>query len=625
MTIETEFSVASNGDIRHDGISSNNYTVLELHRYLQGLADDASSSGDDDLDITDPNPSERATDTIISLLNGYNIDDDTAEHLYGGSITQDDGDTAYYGLSVVGSVNSASTELQIVQNNTLVTNFWGTGINNSGSNLLKILVKGRSGGVDIDGKRVRVQAREFGDTFDFFSVTLGEGESVAAISTLADPQNDTASGTVSAYNITNTEGYQTFDLDNGNGLRPYYSRWTYNAEPDKLKALWEYSKYITRRGTSNNLYGINGELFLGITHYYTFTSAGGAPFTEGQTISWSGGTGLLLALDSAGNRAFFQLLTGVAPSNGVGVSNQASTGSHTVSGSVSQPSVPKSFLGSFTGSLIGAFGVGVDPDDLTSSDSITDLNAVSQSPTAISISVNGVTEGTSVQVTSAETAGTLTDGDVLGEGLADSTGSFGFNMNYQSAFGSSLDVVVRCRNQGFPASAVAANTGGTVFVDETNANNSAINGDITLLPLSPSQNDAYYWGHSQKFNKMKIEISQAGGVSVASLEWEYWNGSNWTSLPNLSDGTDNYKNLGENTVSWDSPSGWNKNTVNTSNTYYYIRARQKNNVSLPGSQPLGRKVKLDVDRYIPFSQNNSITLNGLDVVAVWIKDTIANF
>ncbi len=625
MSIATEFSVSSNGDVRHDGVSSNNYTVLELHRFLQGLADDASSSGDDDLDITKPNPSERSTDTIISLLNGYNIDDDAAEHFYGGSISQDNGDTVYYGLSVVGSVNSPSTQLQIVQNNTLVNNFWGTGINGADSTILRILVKGRSGGADIDGKRVRVQAREFGDTYDFFNVTLGDGESVAAISTLADPQNDTASGTVSGYNVTNTEGYQTIDLDNGSGPRPYYSRWTYNAEADKLKALWEYSKYITRRGTSSTLYGINGELFLGITHYYTFNSPGGAPFTEAQTLSWSGGTGLLLALDSSGSRAFIQLLSGVAPTNGQTVNNQASTGSHVVSGAVSQPSVPKTFLGSFTGSLIGAFGVGVDPGDLTSSDSLVDLNSVSQSPTSISISVRGVTEGTSVQVISRETAGTVTSGDILGEGLADAAGSFGFNMNYESAFGAGLDVVIRCRNQGFPNSALSASSGGTVFSDQTDANNSTNPGDITLLPVSPSQNDAYYWGHSQEFNQIKIELSQAGGVSVANLEWEYWNGSVWISVQNLLDGTDNYKIQGSNVVYWDSPSGWAKNTVNSANPYYYIRARQKNNVTLPGNQPLGRKVKLDVDRYIPFSQNNSITQNGLDVVAVWIKDTIASF
>ena len=627
MPIETEFSVAANGNIRHDGVSSNNYTVLELHRYLQALADDASATGDDDLDITDPNPSDRATDSIITLLNGYNIDDDAAEHLYGGSITQDSGNTIYSGLSVVGSVNAASTQLQVVQNNTLLTNYWGTGINNAGTTLLRILVKTRTGGADIDGKRVRVQAREFGDTFDFFNVTLGDGESVAAISTGSDPQNDTASGTVAAYNVTNTEGYQTIDLDNGNGARPYYSKWTYNLESDGLKALWEYGKYITRRGSSSTIHGINGELFLGITHYYTFTGGTGTAFNENDIISWSTGTGLLLALDTSGSRVFMQLLTGVAPTNGTTINNQAATGSHSVSGSVSTPTVPKTFLGSYTGTLIGAFGIGVDPPDLTSSDSLLDLNNVTQSPTAITISVSGVSEGTAVQVIANETAGTVTTGDVLGEGLAAANGTFSFNMNYEGAFGASLDVVVRCRNQGFPNAGIAFDAaGGGTFTNETTANNSTTTDDITLLPAARQTNDAYYWGHSEKFNQLKLDISQAAGAGVASLTWEYSaGGGSWTALSNVSDGTNNYQNSGTNVVSWDDPGvGWATDTVNSQGPYYYVRARQ-NTLSGLGTQPLGRKVKLDVTRYLPFTQNNAITSSGLNVVAVWIEDTISSF
>jgi hypothetical protein len=626
MTIQTEVSVAANGDIRHDGVSSNNYTVLELHRFLQGLADDASSSGDDDLDITDLNPSDRATDSIITLINGYNIDDDLAEHLYGGSITQDSGNTEYSGLSVVGSLNSASTELQVVQNNAVLTSYWGTGLNNSGSTLLRVLIKTRSGGADIDGKRVRVQAREFGDTFDFFSLELGEAERVAAISTATDAQNNTSSVTVAGYNVTNTEGYQTIDLSNGSGARPYYSRWTYNSEADELKALWEYGKYITRRGTSDTIHGINGELFLGITHYYNFNTETGSSFTEDDVVTWSTGTGLLLALDNSGNEAWIQLLTGTPPINGTTITNGGSTGTHNVNGSVSTPTVPKVFLGSYTGSLIGAFGIGVDPPDLRTSDSIVDLGGVSQSPIAVSVNTTSVSEGTSVQVASTETVGTITSGDVLGEGLAGVNGSLSFQINYEPAFNpSGLDVIVRCRNQGFPSAAIAATSGGTVFTDQTTANNSSTINDISLLPSTPSSNDAYYWGHAEKFNQMKINISQATSSGFATLLWEYWNGSSWTSLSNLNDGTNTYQNLGNNIVSWSTPSGWAKTSVDSLGPFYFIRARNISIAPGAGVQPLGRKVKLDVTRYLPFNQNNTITSSGLNVVATWIEDTISNF
>ena len=63
----------SNGNIRyigddHDGASPSYATVIELHRALQDFADDASASGDDELDITDATPSDRSTDNIITLL-----------------------------------------------------------------------------------------------------------------------------------------------------------------------------------------------------------------------------------------------------------------------------------------------------------------------------------------------------------------------------------------------------------------------------------------------------------------------------------------------------------------------------------------------------------------------------
>jgi len=97
MAIGTDFEIQSDKDIRYIGAAhgasgAGYYTVLELHRWLQDLADDASSSGDDYIDITTATPSDKAYDTIITLINSFNIDDTAAEHLYGGSIIQDGGD-----------------------------------------------------------------------------------------------------------------------------------------------------------------------------------------------------------------------------------------------------------------------------------------------------------------------------------------------------------------------------------------------------------------------------------------------------------------------------------------------------------------------------------------------------
>lgn len=396
MAIQNDFTVSIDGDIRHASGTSH-YTVLEMHRFLQDLAANAVASSDDLLDITSSTPSERSTDNIITLLGTYNIDDNAAEYLYAGSIKQGAGVTEiiYSGLKVLGAVNNTATQIQLIQNNALYqeTPFWGTqasgGYNGDVTSgvLFRVLVKSRVNGQDIDGKRVRVQARHWGDTYDFFNVTLGEGESVAAIGTTPDAQNNSLQATVTAYtHVTNAEGYQTINLNNGAGAQPYYSLWSYgdNSTGDKLKSIWEYVKDVVRSGTAKTIHGINGELFLGVTHQWAYDNEVDGPFVQNSILSWgsgsTAGTALLIALKDDGDTGtmWVQLLTGVAPITGMTISSGAIMCE--VSGSVVSRTVPKVFLGSYTGTLIGAFGIGVKASDLTSSDTIQDLNGVTQIP-----------------------------------------------------------------------------------------------------------------------------------------------------------------------------------------------------------------------------------------------------
>lgn len=114
-------------------------TVIELHRWLQGLADDAEYSGDDEVDIINTNPSNRSTDNLITLLGDYNIDDATAEHLYDGSIVQDDGDTYYDGIVNFGN---ASVQIQVHQDGAVLADDWwnkGAGGTHDGANDASVL------------------------------------------------------------------------------------------------------------------------------------------------------------------------------------------------------------------------------------------------------------------------------------------------------------------------------------------------------------------------------------------------------------------------------------------------------------------------------------------------------
>jgi len=402
MAIGDDLSIIGT-DIRHVAGSST-YTVLALHRWLQDLADDASASGNDNMDITKNTPSERSTDNIITLLNNYNIDDTLAEYLYDGSITQNSGDDVYSGLVVVGSTYG-STTLQVVQDNALYDTdapFWGTGINADAANniLTRMLIKTRTGGADIDGKRVRIFAREWGATYAEFSVTMGLGNSTAAIFTNQDLNNATASGTVAGWtSITNVEGYQTIDLNNGNGARPYFSQW--NRDSYSINQLYERCKYITRRGTSETIHGMDGELFRGITHEWDYDNETSGPFTEDETLSWgtgsTAGTGVLLALDDNGatGTQWIQLLTGVPPIDNMTITGGSSSATCLVSGSVTARSLASVFLGQSTGtSLIGGFGIGVESADLTNSDKLFDLtNTQQQPPNNVTFTMYGLVSG----------------------------------------------------------------------------------------------------------------------------------------------------------------------------------------------------------------------------------------
>lgn len=144
MAIATDFEIQNDKDIRyvgaaHGDASAGYYTVLEFHRWLQDLADDASATPDDFMGITFDTPSDKSFDTIINLINGYNIDQTASEHLYSGSIIQNGGNDIWDGIQVIAN---QGMDLQIVQDGAVLTNdFWNYNVKGShtGSNDVAVL------------------------------------------------------------------------------------------------------------------------------------------------------------------------------------------------------------------------------------------------------------------------------------------------------------------------------------------------------------------------------------------------------------------------------------------------------------------------------------------------------
>src|SRR5512135_880198 len=224
MAIADDFSVAGNGDIRHVS-GSTNYTVIQLHRWLGDLMDDAQASGNDLLDITDATASERATDNLITLKAPYNIDDTAAQFLYDGSIVQKNGDEIYDGLVVIAA---SGMYLQVIQDGALVSpNFWTNGYNADAVNGIshRFMLKVRTAGADIDGRRLIGTTREWNKTYSEFKINgTSRGNNVMALGYADDLNNATDESTVSGWtDITNTtEGYKTMDVDQNTVNEAYY-------------------------------------------------------------------------------------------------------------------------------------------------------------------------------------------------------------------------------------------------------------------------------------------------------------------------------------------------------------------------------------------------------------------
>ncbi len=407
MPIGTDFEIQNDKDIRYIGAAhaasgAGYYTVLELHRWLQDLADDASAAGDDFMDITRDTPSDKLFDTIITLINGYNIDDTASEHLYGGSIIQASGATIYDGIQVVAN---AGAHVEIVQNGAIVANdFWNSvpfGSSNKGLNpdatggvSHRFIFKVRTGGSDIDGRKIVAQTREWGKTYSEFRIGGGtsRGVNVIPLTYADDLNNATAEATVATWTtITNTEGFRSIDVDNNSTPENYYSEW--NRATFSINQFYERMKWLSRRGSSSTLYGLNGEVFRGITHEITTDTPTGT-FSAVEAVSWSGGTGQMLAINSptAPTKMWIQLLTGVAPTDNQVITGGTSSATCQVNVTVTDRTLSFPFIGASTGSsLIGAYGIGLEATDLSSSDKVFDLtNTQVQAPNYVTFTVSGL-------------------------------------------------------------------------------------------------------------------------------------------------------------------------------------------------------------------------------------------
>lgn len=112
------------------------------------------------------------------------------------------------------------------------------------------------------------------------------------------------------------------------------------------------------------------------------------------------------------------------------------------------------------------------------------------------------------------------------------------------------------------------------FVDESTPFGEGTADDVEVLTGTPAVGDAVYFGsENAKFGKITLALTTAG-VGTWTVAWEYWNGSAWTALSGVTDGTTAFTATADTyDVTFTVPSDWAKNTVPTSINAYWVRAR----------------------------------------------------
>lgn len=288
-------------------VHERSYSPLHLHRLLADLNDDEQFDGDDDMSMLDPTPSAKDTDQIVRLIGGAYVTDTLILHMFGGSIAQNPagaaagGDTKFSGLDVQVTSPNAATQPVLIQYDittglpALITDKWQNAWNpDSIAGKVRIMVKTRENGVDIDGRRVRGGLLEFGDSYFFGGTTLGDATTSLALFAATDGNNQTAVGTVAGapYN-TNvlTDGFQTIDYNNGNGATDFAASLDYGSANSAQS--YERTKYDQRRGTAETIFGLNGQLVIGVNRNFIHDNESAA-LVENQLMAW----GTIVAYDT---------------------------------------------------------------------------------------------------------------------------------------------------------------------------------------------------------------------------------------------------------------------------------------------------------------------------------------
>ena len=265
MAIADDFTVDYSAKTISHSAGTTIYTVNALYSWLMDLFDELAQ-------MDDAVPMSAQTPTAYSFINGwtFGVPATDIQFLKGGAITDTGDDTVWANVYTIGSDTViANITLYIEQNGSVLAGWWSAGH-------VDVLIKVKDAGTLINSGVLTVYAREWTYTYDHYEMDLSAGgRQPAPIAVASDSGNETASGTVAAYNIGVTFGAYTVDVDQSGSDENYEIELDLNNTHTVAEA-YEFMKYITRRGETGLQDGAQGQIYQAADAAYTPVKA--APF-----------------------------------------------------------------------------------------------------------------------------------------------------------------------------------------------------------------------------------------------------------------------------------------------------------------------------------------------------------
>jgi hypothetical protein len=290
MAISDDFSINySTKKISHVS-GSTRYTVNALYSWLMDLFDDASQ-------MDDTVPMSAQTPTEYTLINGWTFDSDSdLGYLYGGSIVVQKATTdrdVWANFYTLGTIE-ADGVVYWFQNGAAVSAHPGYTTGHI-DQLVKVVSNGSN--ISTDGTALAVRAylrnraSSNADLYDHFTgiATATGGRNPIPLASSPDTNDDGAD--VSAYSITVTFGSYTEDVD-GDATAESYGCKVDCGSAYSCAEAYKYLKWLTRRGSTTTVNGVQGQFYRGVNSAYTEVKQ--APFGSFAGGKFFGARGVLL-------------------------------------------------------------------------------------------------------------------------------------------------------------------------------------------------------------------------------------------------------------------------------------------------------------------------------------------